>query len=66
MDKKYWWQSRTIWFNTAMAVVAFSAEIGPLLAVVEPSTADTVRPFLLMLGAFGNVILRVLTEKPIK
>ena len=51
MESKPIWESRTFWFNVAMATVTFAGYLPPKYAVP--------------VGAAGNIVLRVLTTAPV-
>ena len=61
MENKSWFHSKTIWFNIVSGIVtvaaSFQSESG-----MSPQTAS----ILASVVTVGNVILRFITEKPIK
>lgn len=63
---KPWRRSRTIWFNIATLLVAVATEFSALVELLPPDHQPTVRFFLMLLLAVGNVIFRILTSEPLK
>lgn len=60
--KKAWWQSRTLRFNAALAVLAaLEASSGALQALLPVDFWHG----LSVLLAVGNALLRVITKQPI-
>lgn len=65
LNSKPWWKSKTIWYNVAITLVATANEMAPVVDILDPTVADTIRPFLIMALAVGNTVLRVVTTKPV-
>ena len=57
---KPWWQSRTLWFNLFVALVA-AAEAG--FANLKPLLGDSVYQVLTFTLVVGTALLRVITTK---
>ena len=61
MDGKFWWESRTLWFNLiALAVTVWSL---PEVAGLVPTDR---LPLLAALLAVGNMVLRLRTNEAIR
>ncbi len=62
VDMKTIQNSRTVWFNLIVLIVALLAM--PEFISVIP---ETYLPFAVLIGGFGNLVLRIyFTEKPIE
>lgn len=59
---KKWYQSKTMWYNIAVSMVAAGNEMMPIVGVLDPAIADTVRAYLIVALAAGNTILRSITS----
>jgi len=60
MDKK-WYQSKTLWTNVVILVIAVVSALTEFFVGFGWSTE-----VLVSVTAFANIVLRFLTEKPIK
>jgi hypothetical protein len=58
MDRKQWWQSKTVWFNLA---AAFLTLLEASLGVLRPVVGESGYGYLVFLIALGNLILRFTT-----
>lgn len=64
---KPWYTSKTIWLNIGFALVTLANEFARLVNVVEnEDLSETIRLITTMCLIFGNVIMRFLTEMPVK
>jgi len=55
-------QSKTLWFNVAMLLIAMAVELAPLLSIVPEEWRDMAQAGLLVCSAVGNFILRLVTK----
>ncbi|WP_300067751.1 hypothetical protein [uncultured Ruegeria sp.] len=67
---KPWWLSKTIWFNSLMAMVTFAVEILPLLDQfsalgLSQEHEAVARTVLTVVVLVGNALLRTITERPL-
>jgi hypothetical protein len=61
-----WYQSKTLWFNVVSALLAFVPIIGAFVKLIDPGVAVVIDGIIVMVGALGNVILRIFfTTQPI-
>lgn len=58
-EVKSWWKSKTVWFNIITAALGAIGEISNVFPVSEHPLLYT------NIVAVGNIILRLLTYKPI-
>ena len=59
-DSKKWYHSRTLWFNVLTGVVGVST-----ILITEGRLSKEVASGLATFVTIGNIILRILTTKPI-
>jgi len=57
---KKWWTSKTVWFNVISTIVTASA-----WAMGELPDGSTAVAVVIFVNTIGNMILRLLTNKPI-
>jgi hypothetical protein len=62
---KRWFRSKTMWFNIATMMVATANELLPIIDIVNSETSEALRLPLMLMNAFGNMILRRITNSPI-
>lgn len=68
MDKKHWWQSKTIIFNIVTLVVSLSGaamQFTDKLGLTD-ANATTAALVLTLVTVFGNSVLRMITSAGIK
>ena len=59
-DSKKWYHSKTLWFNVLTGVVGVST-----ILITEGRLSKEVASGLATFVTIGNIILRILTTKPI-
>jgi hypothetical protein len=60
IKQKHWWQSKTLWFNVAIAVgTAVEASLHVLQAQYEPTFYLTI----VAITAAGNIVLRTISNQ---
>lgn len=59
-EKKPWWQSRTLWFNAAVAGLAALEASANL---IQPYVPGNVYGWALLLLTVGNAMLRIVTHQ---
>ena len=59
-DSKKWYHSRTLWFNVLTGVIGVST-----ILITEGRLSKEVASGLATFVTIGNIILRILTTKPI-
>ena len=59
-DSKKWYHSRTLWFNVLTGVVGVST-----ILITEGKLSPQITSGLATFVTLGNIILRILTTKPI-
>lgn len=62
---KRWYESRTIWFNLASAILIIGTEFAQLSDLIKPEYQELFKLTLLCMTVLGNTILRILTTKPL-
>lgn len=62
-NSKYWWQSKTIWFNFVVIAVSLATAATPAL---EQHLSPEVYAVIASGVAFINAVLRLVTGKKIK
>lgn len=63
---KVWWQSRTIWANIGMALVAVGTEFLALIEFTPEEYQFVARLSVTALIAVGNIVLRTVTYEPLR
>lgn len=63
---KYWWKSRTIWFNIVMAVVELASELAAVVELLPDEYRTPSRIVLTAVVAVGNTVLRFKTDQGVK
>lgn len=59
-DKKPWYQSRTLWFNAAIAGLA---ALEASASMIQPFVKGNVYGYGLMILTVGNAVLRIISNQ---
>jgi hypothetical protein len=61
METKRWWESRTVWFNVLSGLVGVITTLGESPLAADPKVKAGFTAFV----GVGNIVLRLITDKPI-
>lgn len=61
MDAKPWWESKTMWVNILTVLIA-----ALILVADTPILSPDAKTYLLLASGVANLVLRCITEQPIK
>lgn len=61
METKRWWQSRMVWFNVLSGIVGVATTMSESPLASDPKVKAGFTAFV----GIGNIVLRLITDKPI-
>lgn len=62
---KYWWESKTIWFNLLYLVVVIAGSFGYASYIPNEQDKQTLEAIAILINAVVNLWLRFKTDEPI-